>query len=107
MADRISEAFAKIAALAAHDGVKAINELEGCWEREIGEWWIAVNGHTENTACSRGASVWPFNCYVEFNGWPAGMFDPYCGIIVASGEAANEDALIAAIDALLDNPDGT
>jgi len=34
----------------------------------------------------------PFNCYVEFNGWPAGVFNPFGGII-AAGELANRPRL--------------
>ena len=91
--------FVLVAELAKKDGVARIDKLDGCWERQIGEqWWIAINGHTELVDCSRGAKVPPFNCYVEFNGWPAGIFSPYEGMI-AAGEAANEETFAAAIEA--------
>ena len=109
MAEKISEAFLKLAKLAAHDGIALLNTLDGCWTRQIGEqWWIAINGHNEAHPASSpdGASkntpfeVKPFHCYVEFNGWPAGVFTP-CGGVIASGETGNEDAFIAAIDAAI------
>lgn len=91
--------FLLLASLAEKDGASPLNKHEGCWERQIGEhWWIAVNGHKDKVACSKGAEVPPFNCYVEFNGWPAGLFDPMNGII-AAGEAANEETFAAAIEA--------
>ena len=90
--------FILLAKLAEKDGVAPINRHTGCWERQIGEhWWIAVNGHKDKISCSKGPEVEPFHCYVEFNGWPAGIFNPMNGII-ACGYAANEDAFAAAIE---------
>jgi hypothetical protein len=34
----------------------------------------------------------PFDAQVKWNGWPAGSFGPYGGV-VAAGDAANESAL--------------
>ena len=99
--EQIGEAFGKVCMLAGALGVKGINALPGCWEHAIdGTWWIALNGHAEPTECSRGASVPPYEMYVECNGWPAGILSPGDGVI-AAGEGANEDTLIAAIDAAL------
>lgn len=42
-----------------------------------------------------------FECVVWFNGWLAGVMDPYSGII-AAGEAANEGTFIAAIRARIE-----
>jgi hypothetical protein len=93
----IKEAFYEIVMLAERMGVEDINELPGCWECQIDErWWIAVNGHREPAKCSAGPEVPPFTAYVQFNGWPAGIIDPYGGII-AAGDAANEDAFITAL----------
>jgi hypothetical protein len=44
--------------------------------------------------------IQPFFCYVEYNEWPAGLFTPYDGAM-AAGTAANEDALIAALEAAI------
>jgi len=112
MAEKISEAFLKLASLAEHDGSAPLNTLDGCWTRQIGkQWWVAINGHNEARPASspNGASkelpfqVEPFHCYVEFNGWPAGILTPYGGTL-AAGEAANEDTLIAAIDVAISEP---
>lgn len=90
--------FEMICEIAIKDGVSQINKFDGCWERQIGEhWWIAVNGHKDSVKCSRGADVPPFNCYLEFNGWPAGVFDPFGGIICAGSEG-NEEAFASAME---------
>lgn len=104
----ISEAFALICDLGMKDGIKPLNQHEGCWTRKVGkQWWFAVNGldrdmpaRSETGASANGEPfmVKPFHCYVEFNGWPAGEITPYGGII-AAGEAANEDTFIAALKA--------
>src|SRR5262245_56692440 len=91
--------FIYLAKLAEKDGVTPLaDKVKGCWERKIGEhWWIAVNGTEKQQKCSKGIQVPGFNCYVEFNGWPAGFFDPYGGVL-ASGEAANEETFVQAIE---------
>ena len=93
----ICAAYAKVGELAQALGVRNINELEGCWEHQINDqWWIAVNGHKAEVRCSKGGRVPSFECYVEFNGWPAGVIGLDGGLI-AAGDEANEDALIAAL----------
>lgn len=78
-------------------GVPRIDALPGCWERQVdAQWWIAVNGHREPVACSRGPSVPPFTCYVEFDGRPAGFVSPRGGVL-AAGEAIDENTFIAAV----------
>lgn len=98
----ISEAFVLLAELAQKDGIASARDFEACWERQIGEhWWIALNAHKEAKPQTHSdAKVEPFHCYLEFNGWPAGIINPYGGII-AAGDAANEDAFISAIQAEL------
>ena len=99
-APALSEAFCAIVMLAKHDGVKAINELPGCWHRQFGAWAIWVNGHQVSTPGGpRGTvPVEPFETYIEFNGWPAGIVTATGGVI-AGGSVANEDSFIAAIEA--------
>jgi hypothetical protein len=92
--------FILLARLAEKDNAAPLNKHAGCWERQIGEWWIAINGHRDEVKCSKGPRVPPFNCYCEFNGWPAGIFDPHGGVI-AAGAAANEETFAAAIEAEL------
>lgn len=94
---RMSVAFHEIVELALRLGVRRINELPACWEHQVDEqWWVAVNGHREEIACSTGAKVPPFCAYVTFNEWPAGILHPDGGVL-AAGAAANEDALIDAL----------
>jgi hypothetical protein len=104
MADTGKPLFLLLAELGVKDGVAPIHNLPGCWERQIGpHWWVAVNGHKQPMLCSKSEiPVAPFHCYVMFNGWPAGLFDPYGGTI-AAGEAANEETFAAAIEAEIAN----
>jgi hypothetical protein len=90
--------FILLADLADKDDAAPLSKHEGCWERRIGkDWWIAVNGHEEDKKCSRGAQV-PFgHCYVEYLGFPAGLFSPFGGTI-AAGAVANEEAFAKALE---------
>jgi hypothetical protein len=95
---KISLVFGRIVELAESLGVQRINELPGCWEHKVDERWrIAVNAHREERKTSTGAAVPPLCCYVEYNGWPAGILRPNGGII-AAGTGANEGTLIAALE---------
>lgn len=97
----MSEAFILIVQLATTLGARAIAELDGCWEHVVDDnWHIAINGHREPAKCSTGEDVPPFACYVQWNGWPAGLITPAGGTI-AAGEAANEDTLIDALKAAI------
>lgn len=98
-AEGVSQTFLVIADLANAMGVSPINKLPGLWEVELDERWrIWVNAKTEKLKTARGVEVMPFHCYVEFNGWPAGTFSPYGGVI-AAGSVANEEALLVALRA--------
>lgn len=98
MGDNICEAFAVIADLCIALGEEPLTKHPGCWECVIdARWKIAVNGHPKAQKCSLSEiPIEPFHCYVEYNGWPAGIFNPYGGTI-AAGEAANEHTFIAAL----------
>jgi hypothetical protein len=97
--DAISEAMNEIAELAIALGEVPLHKHPGCWERQVDpHWWVAVNGHRNPRTCSKGVEVAPFHAYVEFNGLPAGLFNPSSGTF-AAGAAANEDAFIAALRA--------
>ncbi len=82
--------------------VGPLHQLDGCWERQIGNWWIALNGHCAERKCSHGGTVPPRTCHVEWDGWPVGLIGLYGGLI-AAGSAANEDTFIAAIEAELND----
>lgn len=94
-------AFSKVAELGTLLGAAPLNQFPACWEHQVdAQWWIAVNGHPDPMRCSAGVDVAAFHCYVQFDGWPAAVFNPYGGAM-AAGEAANEDAFLAALDAAI------
>lgn len=94
-------AFSKLCELCLALGQAPANKHPGCWEHQVNaQWAIAFNAHPEPKPCSQGVTVEPFHCYVQFNGWPAGVFNPYGGQI-AAGECANEEAFLAALDAAI------
>jgi len=105
------EAFNAVAEMVLALGEFPLAEKhEGCFLHRVDERWVfAINGHREAKKCRyvtgpmSGESepeveIMPFNCFVWYNGWPAGYFDPSGGII-AGGEAANEAAFIEAVKA--------
>lgn len=96
--------FVLIAGLASALSVQRINELPGCWEHQVNsQWWFAVNGHDGPIKCSNSEEpVQPFHCYVTYNGRPAGVFNPYNGVI-AAGEGANEDTFAEALESAIAN----
>lgn len=95
--EQISVAMLAIADLAITLGAAPMTKYEGCWEHQVDDnWWIAINGHGDDKKCSKGPNVKPYCCYVEFNGFPAGLLNPYGGAI-AAGIVANEDAFISAL----------
>ena len=94
----IAKAFVAVSEMAYRLGARKINQLPGCWEKQIDErWWVALNPHREPIKCSHGVEVQPFDCYVEYNGFPAGSFNAAGGFL-AAGEAANEQSFIEACD---------
>lgn len=98
----IKEAYAVLAELGIALGAAPLTQFAGCWECQIDEHWrVAVNGHQAQRHCSfSNVAIDPFHCYIEFNGWPAGLMTPVGGTI-AAGSAANEDTFITAIRARL------
>jgi hypothetical protein len=91
-------------ALADKRGAVPLNQHEGCWYVALDEHWeLAANGHGEKKECGSfkhhksPQAVSPFSIYVEFNGWPAGVIDPY-GCSIAAGEAANIFTLVEALE---------
>ncbi len=98
----ICAAFNSIVDLALALGVRDIRKLPECWEHKVDEHWtIAINGHDipklAHKTISGKTEVPGFHCYVEFNGWPAGLLSPYDGTF-AAGSCANEDTFIAALE---------
>lgn len=70
------------------------------WRYDLdAQWTITVNGQREPiTVLVMGApfEIPPFSCAVEYNGWLAGLVNPYGGEL-AAGEAANEETFCAAL----------
>lgn len=103
MDQEITVVAEKVFELAHVLGVANINKLPGAWVHDVDERWrIAVNGHNEPltveaTKTHMEATIDPYCFAVWCNGWLAGLMSPFDGIL-AAGEAANEDALIAALD---------
>lgn len=98
--------FAKIAELADALHVTGINKLPGAWIVELDpRWTIAVNGHDEDVQAKphqhAEQTIPPFHAGVWYNGWPAGLLNPFDGL-VAAGSAANEEALLAVLDQAID-----
>ncbi len=99
----LCEAFLKITELALALGVEKINELPHLWFHEIDDHWsIAVNGHDADRhfvgdPTMMSIDVPRFSAAIWWNGWLAGIVDPYAGVI-ADGAEANEDTFVAALD---------
>lgn len=96
----IASVWEHIFNLAESKGAAPINKHPGCWECRLDEHWlVAMNGHPEpmeTQLCPSPVTVQPFTVYVEFNGWPAGVFNMYSGEF-AAGSMANLDAFQAAL----------
>lgn len=92
----IVEVFVEIANLCESMKIPPLNTFPNCWECKLDKHWtIVVNAHKEPKMW-HDIEVLGFHCYVEFNGWPAGIFSPHGGSI-AAGSEANEQKLIEAI----------
>jgi hypothetical protein len=92
----VGEAFALIVELCMALGHENISTLPGLLRVDIdANWSVAVNGHKAIVDLVPG-----YHVAISYNGFPAGLLNPSDGMIVA-GEAANEDALIAALRARL------
>jgi hypothetical protein len=110
MSEKYSRAFDLIAQLCIALNEHPLTKHAGCWVHQIDDHWaIAINGHEvpKEATLPGGATdsvpinVEPYHCYVEYNGWPAGIFNPFGGVI-AAGEGANEGTFIKAIQAAIE-----
>jgi hypothetical protein len=92
----VSTTFDAIAQYAIAKGHKPIKgKLYHVILDEQWEFWVNATNSEQH---ADGAPIKPFECYVKFNGWPAGIFTPYSGQF-AAGEAANEETFCAALKA--------
>jgi hypothetical protein len=100
----ITTVAAKIFELAQVLNVTNINRLPGAWIYDVGKAWkIAVNGRQQdvdipNDGVCMGATIPPYHLAIWYNGWLAGLMSPFDGIL-AAGSGANEETLIAALEA--------
>ena len=93
---RVAKAFALLCGLAYAKGARSIKDTPGLHFVYIDVHWSAyINPHSE-----RVGEVPAFHTMIEWNGWPAGLLAPDGGV-VAAGALANEDSLIAALEAAI------
>lgn len=94
----ISVVYSLATDLALARGLSSLKDRPGLTRLKIDDsWTVSINPHRE------GVGGVPFGYMLfEFNGWPAGLVAPSGGAI-ATGAAANEDVLIAALQAALAN----
>lgn len=83
------------------DGATPIGKLPGVWHRVLdSSWQIWVNGHMQpmKGGPTNDIEIHPGDCYVEYNGWPAGSFSVIHGTgIIAAGECANYETFCEAL----------
>jgi hypothetical protein len=94
-----AELLELIFALHKHDGTPGIGRLPGLWHRKIDErWTLWANGQLKPVELRDGFMIQPGDCYIEFNGWPAGSLSLITGEgILAAGTAANMLEFCAAL----------
>lgn len=101
--ESVSVLFDLIAQLCIGVGEAPIKDK--VWTFKVDDAWrFAVNGKREPLdiaaadGCMGYPDLKPYSCVVWYNGWLAGTFDPYGGII-AAGTCANEGTFIEALKA--------
>jgi hypothetical protein len=101
----MDNAIELICDLHKRDGVIPIGKMTDLWHRRVDDQWaIWVNGQmqsvkTKPTPGSPGGHpVDPGDVYVEFNGWPCGIFSMITGEgTLAAGKIANYETFCAAL----------
>ncbi|MBI3937113.1 MAG: hypothetical protein HY323_09060 [Betaproteobacteria bacterium] len=100
MGDEIALVMDLIARLAIALKAAPMTRWPNAWRHQVDEHWtITLNGQREAIRVPiMGApfELPPYHCVVEYNGWLAGLIQPYGGEL-AAGEAANEATLCAAL----------
>jgi hypothetical protein len=77
-----------------------MSKLPGLWYRKLDDQWeIWVNGQKEPLRTEHGMSIDPYDCYVQFNGWPAGLFSIPTGEgCISAGGLANYETFCDALE---------
>ncbi len=85
------------------DKAPTMKQMTGLWERKLDErWTFWINGQLKPIETPRSCPVAPGDCYVEYNGWPAGSFSLITGDgIIAAGSCANYDTFCEALQSAL------
>lgn len=95
----LEKIFELVTELAIKDKVVPI--MDKIWERKIDKHWkIVVNGYNETKELC-GIEIPAYHIYVEFNGFPAGLINPFDGIICA-GKEANIERFIGALETAIE-----
>ena len=89
------------------DGLSTIKDT--VWQHKIDDkWYVAVNAKSVEVEIepkdAMKITLKPYYVAVWYNGWLAGLFHPAAGGVIAahpSKQGANEDTLIAAMNAKL------
>ena len=87
------------------DGGPGLSKLPGLWERKLNDrWTIWINGLMEELTPRPGmCPIGPGEVYVEFNGWPAGLFSLITGEgEIAAGGLANYDTFCTALQSAIE-----
>ena len=102
--DALQDVWLALTALAKASGTPCIKDQ--VWHYKISDKWeIWINGNKVKAAGIRSdgrptSMLNPYEAYIEFNGWPAGIMTPFESMI-AHGTIANiftlRDAIRAAI----------
>ncbi len=94
--DQVCTAFYAVAKLA--EVLKESPIRDKIWEHQIDRhWFIKINGYSKQVN-----GIPPYNMFIEFNGYPAGILSPFDGTI-AAGTEANEDTFIEAVKKKLES----
>lgn len=78
--------FALMMELAKALGVGGISKMPGCWEHDVGDTRLVVNGHMEPTTASDGSSVPPVTAVLQRAGWVLCMATPFDGVCCGMSE---------------------
>jgi hypothetical protein len=91
----IAEVFSLFADWAVKGGHTSLSERPGLFSATFGDFTVKLNPHSEETE-----NVPPYTLAIEYLGWPAGLIDPYGGVLAAGKEDDLCAAITTAIEAI-------
>lgn len=100
------DALELIFQLHQRDGVLPVGKMPGLWERRLDDrWTFWINGQLEPVRTPTDFNLRPGECYVEFNGWPAGILSMITGEgYIAAGSLANYQTFCEALRRAIAEP---